>query len=311
LFFALTFLPRPTRDAASALYAFCRMVRDAVGAPPEALSGARGLRSHPVATGCGSCGPSGSGSADGRVALLRDRLDEIYDGRLELPAPAARSQQQHALHAFAITVRRLGIPRQHFLELADGYAADQTVSRYATWAALERHCYQVAGVIGLIFAGALGVTSSAAGRCAVKAGEAVELTRILCDIKRDRDRGRIYLPLEDLARFRYSERDLARGVMNDHFRELMRFQIARARGLYREGAEGLCWLADDASRLAVSALVAGSMGALDAIERQGYDVFTRRPQLTAGQKLRRLPMAWTLSRRRAGERLPHAFRRQP
>ena len=88
----------------------------------------------------------------------------------------------------------------------------------------------------------------------------------------------------------------------------MRFEIARARRFFQEGAEGLCWLADDGSRLTVSMLAAMSTGVLDAIERQGYDVFRRRPALTAAQNLRRLPLAWTLSRRRPGERLPNVFR---
>jgi phytoene synthase len=136
----------------------------------------------------------------------------------------------------------------------------------------------------------------------------MRLMTILRDLKADRDRGRVYLPLEDLARFRYGERDLAAGVVNDRFRELMRFQIARARSLYHEGADGLCWLADDGSRLAASALAATYSGILDAIERQGYDVFARRPELTTAHKLRRLPLAWGLSRRGPGHRLPDLFR---
>ena len=296
-FFASNFLPRVKRDAACALFAFCHMVREAVGAQAESLEGAHGLRHHPVATGCSSCGPSGS--AEGRIALLRERLDEIYDGRLELPAPASRSEQQHALHAFALTVRRYGIPREHFLDLAEGCHADRSVARYATWRALERHCYGVAGVVGLILAGALGVTSSGAAEHAVKMGEAIELTRILCDVRRDRDRGRIYLPLEDLARFRYGERDLAASTVNDNFRDLMRFQIGRARRLYQEAAEGLCWLADDGSRFAVASVATSHGGLLEAIERQGFDVFARRPTLTAAQRFRRFPIAWRLARRRA------------
>jgi phytoene synthase len=296
-YFESNFLPRAKRDAACALFAFCHMVREAVGAGAESLNGAHGLRHYPVAAACSSCEPTGS--ADGRIGMLRERLDEVYDGRLALPAPASRSQEQHALHAFALTVRRYGIPREHFLDLAQGCRADQAVSRYATWRALDRHCYGVAGVVGLILAGALGVTSSGAAEHAVKTGVTIELTRILCEIRRDRDRDRIYLPLEDLARFRYSERDLAASVVNDNFRELMRFQVGRARGFFREAGEGLCWLADDGSRFAVAAVAASHTALLDAIERERYDVFTRRPTLSATQKFRRFPLAWRLARRRA------------
>jgi phytoene synthase len=185
---------------------------------------------------------------------------------------------------------------------------DLTVRRYATWASLERYCYHSAGVLGLIMGCVLGLTHSDAGRHAVMLGNAMRLTDILRDLNADRDRGRVYLPLEDLARFRYSERDLSNGVANGPFRELMRFEIARARQLYREGAEGLCWVAGDGSRLAASALVVAHAGILDAIERQRYDVFTRRAGLTTAQKFRSLPVAWRLARREAGQRAPDLFR---
>ena len=295
LSFALAFLPRAKRDAACAVGAFCGMVRDAMGAGEESLQGAHGLRHHPLAgQGCTTCGPTDS--AGGRLALLRDRLDEIYDGRLELPLPEARSEAQHALHAFAVTVRRYQIPRGLFLDLAQGVRTELSVARYATWASLERHCHAVSGTVALILAGVLGVTHSGVPEHAAKLGAALRLTAILRDLKQDRDRGRLYLPLEDLARFRYSERDLAAGAVNDAFRQLVRFQIARARSLYREAAEGLCWLADDRSRFAVSSVMALGLGVLLAIERHGHDLFARPPQLTKRQKLRQLPLAWRLSR---------------
>ena len=184
---------------------------------------------------------------------------------------------------------------------------DLTVSRYATWSSLERYCYHSAGVLGPVMSCVFGVTHSGAAGQAIKMGNAMRLTGILRDIKQDFDRGRVYLPLEDLATFRYSERDLAAGTVNENFRELMRFQIARARRLYSEGAEGLCWVAGDGSRLTASTLAMVSSGVLDAIERQGYDVFSRRASLTTGQKLRRLPMAWRVARRGPDAALPPLF----
>jgi phytoene synthase len=311
-YLASTFLQRAKRDAACAVVAFCRMVREAMDVPGEALEGAAGLRHHPLGAvrvgeaaqgACTTCGPS-----DSRIALLRERLDEIYDGRQELPRPESRSAPQHTLHAFALAARRFEIPKQLCVDLALGLRADHAVARYATWASLERHCRGYAGPVALMLTGVFGVTHSGAGEHAMALATAMRLTAILRDVKRDRDRGKVYLPLEDMARFRYGERDLARGVVNERFRELMRFEIARARHLYRAGADGLCWLADDRARLTVSALAAASAGTLDAIERHGCDVFARRPELTAAQKLRRLPVAWTLSRRRPGERLPDVFR---
>jgi phytoene synthase len=234
-------------------------------------------------------------------------LTEIYEDRLVLPAVEFRSEAQHVLCAFAQTVREYEIPREHFVDLAEGCRMDWTVLRYPTWARLENYCYRVAGVMGLILSAVFGLKNSAAGAQAVKFGNAMRLTRILRDLKADHARGRIYLPLEDMARFRYSERDLAAGRVDEHFRALMKFEIERARGLFREGAEGLCWLADDGSRLTVSAMGVTYAGILSAIERQDYDVFSRRAELTLGRKLGRLPAAWRLANRPDGAPLPDVF----
>jgi len=110
-----------------------------------------------------------------------------------------------------------------------------------------------------------------------------------------------------MARFGYSERDLSKGVVNDNFRALMKFEIARARQLFREGSEGLCWLAGDGSRLTASAMAVTYSGILRAIERQGYDVFARRAHLRFAEKLARVPRAWRLARRQPDQRLPRVF----
>ena len=107
------------------------------------------------------------------------------------------------------------------------------------------------------------MTHSGAAQQAVCLGSAIRLTSILRDLRRDWERGRLYLPLEDLVRFGYGERHLARGAVNDSFLSLMKFEVARARGLYRAGAEGICWLADEGSRLMVSTLALTGAGTLD------------------------------------------------
>jgi phytoene synthase len=132
----------------------------------------------------------------------------------------------------------------------------------------------------------------------------MRLTTILRDVKPDFARGRVYLPQEDFARFGYTERELAAGVVNEDFRELVRFEIARARELYRDGAEGICWLAGDGSRLAASVIAVTHAGVLDAIERKGYDVLAGRPARSIGQQLRRAPLAWWLARRRLNMPMP-------
>lgn len=302
-YFATAFLPRAKRDAAHAVYAFGRMIRDAVEIPDEELQGAAAMRHQPLGIGAsGAC--CSSHPLDQRVGLFRERLDEIYEGRLELPAPDARSEAQHVLHAIGIAARRFEIPRQSFVELAESVRTDQLVSRYATWASLDRYCRQSGGAAALAAGCVLGFTHSGASEHAMKLGVAIRLTQMLRDVGGDWARGRVYLPLEDLARFRYGERDLAAGVANDNFRSLIRFEIARARQLYREAAEGLCWVAGDGSRLAAATVTAQWSGILDVIERQGYDVFSSPARLTAGQRFRRLPLAWRLARRRSDTMLP-------
>lgn len=298
-FFASAFLPIEKRNAVYAVYAFCRLMDDAIDEPAlkEAVL-------PPTSLGVSCCS---TGSLDQKLALFRDRLDEIYEHRLELPSLEFRDESQHALYAFVQTVHRYQIPRQYFLDLAEGCRMDLTVSRYATWGSLEKYCYNVAGVMGLILCCILGVSHSDAGKHAVQLGNAMQLTNILRDIKEDLGRGRLYLPLEDLARFKVTQQELSAGIVTPNLRELMKFEIGRARDLYRQGAEGLCWLEGDGSRLTTSAMAVIYSGVLRAIEQQDYDVFSSRAHLSLAQKIRRLAPAWRLSRRTSDRPAPEVF----
>jgi phytoene synthase len=236
--------------------------------------------------------------------MLGDKLSEIYDRRLELPNAEFRSIDQHVLHAITLAIHRYEIPRQHFLDLAEGCRMRQMVSRYATWNSLEKYLHLIGGAVARMMCCVLGVTHSDAGEQIARLGLAMQLTTILRDLKVDCDRGRIYVPLEDLARFRYSEKDLTAGTVNENFRELMRFEIDRARQLYRDGAEGICWLAGDGSRMGAGMLTVLQASILKAIERQDYDVFQSSVRPSLLQKLACLPRAWRLARREAGEPPP-------
>lgn len=298
-YFASFFLPKPKREAAYAVYSFCRMIDDAIDVPSGESPGTS------VPGSVQSC--CSPGELDSRFQMLRDRLDEIYEGRMELPNPEFRSEEQNALRAFELTVKKYEIPKQYFLDVAEGCRMDLTIQRYPTWTSLERYCYHVAGVVGLIMSCIFGLQHSDAGKQAVMMGNAMQLTNILRDVKEDWERGRIYLPLEDLVRFKYAEKDLAAGVVNDAFRGLMKFEIKRSREMYTQASEGLIWLAGDGSRLTASTMAVIYAGILDAIESQKYDVFSRRASLNFGQKLRRIPMAYRLARRGADESVPQVF----
>ena len=284
-YFASFFLRNPAkRSAAYAVYGFCRLIDDAIDLPDD----------------------SGS-TVQQRLALFRGRIDAIYDGMLNLPPVDQRDETQHALHAFSYTVHRFGIPRDYFLELAEGCAMDLTIQRYDDWPQLEQYCYRVAGVVGLIMSRVFDLQNPAAQSQAVLMGNAMQLTNILRDIGEDHARGRIYLPREDLDRFGCTEADIASGVVNEPFVHLMRFEIERARSMYRQGAEGLIHLPPDGSRQTACAMAVIYSGILRAIERQRYDVYSRRAHLTTLQKVMRLRPALKLSRRKAGQPLPDCF----
>lgn len=269
-YFASHFLPRPKRDHAYAVYAFCRLLDDAAdeASSPEAV--------------------------DRFVAAL----DAAYACSMSVPLIAARQDgaAELALAAFAHTVRVCRIPKQHFLDLAAGCRMDFTVSRYATWPDLERYCYHVAGVVGLIMCHVFDLRDERAKAQAIAMGNAMQLTNILRDVREDLDRGRLYLPVEDLDRFRVTEADLQTRRLTPAIADLIAFEIARARSLYAEGALGLCRLPDDGSRLTACVMGVVYAGILDAIERQRLDVFAGRARLSTLQKIARLPAAVRLAR---------------
>ena len=181
---------------------------------------------------------------------------------------------------------------------------DRTVRRYATWASLQKFCDHTGGVEALAMACVLGVQNSDASKYAVSLGTAIRFTRMLANLKSDWERGRFFLPLEDLARFGYTERELAEGVVNPSFSELMKFEITRARELYRAGAEGICWLSEDGSRAAVAVITVKSAAILRDIEKAGYDVFRKPLAGGMAKTLLLLPAAWRLARRNADQSLP-------
>ena len=134
-------------------------------------------------------------------------------------------------------------------------------------------------------------------RAALALGTANQLTNILRDVGEDRARGRIYLPQEDLVRFGYSEAELLDGVLNDNWRHLMRFQLARARDWFARSEAGVRWLAPDA-RWPVWASLRLYRGILDVIEALDYDVFTKRAYVPRAGKLLDLPLSYIVAQTR-------------
>ena len=158
-------------------------------------------------------------------AEMVDALDGRFSGHPVWPA-------------FRHTVRRFGIPHVYFHEMIDGVLGDLSPRRFETFAELYRYCYQVASVVGLTSIHVFGFDTRSALPLAEKCGVAFQLTNILRDVREDLERGRVYLPAEDLARFGVTDADLADGSRalreGGGLRELMRFEAGRARAYYRE-----------------------------------------------------------------------------
>ena len=205
------------------------------------------------------------------------------------------------------TIERYPQPLQPYLDMIEGMRMDLTTTRYADFDQLYLYCYRVAGTVGLMTQEVMGVdpayTSAPwserpdTSEAAVALGIANQLTNILRDVGEDRGRGRIYLPQEDLARFGYSEAELMDGVLNDSWRELMRFQLARARDWFARSEAGVRWLAPDA-RWPVWASLRLYRGILDVIEELDFDVFNHRAYVPTSGKMLDLPRSFVIAQAR-------------
>ncbi len=185
--------------------------------------------------------------------------------------------------AFHYTVRRFGIPHQYFRDMIDGVASDLEPRRVETFDELYRYCYQVASVVGLTTIHIFGFDTPSALPLAEQCGVAFQLTNILRDIREDAERGRVYLPAEDLQRFGVSEEDLKQGNQSEPVRRLLRFEAERARRYYDQ-SRPLLDLIHPRSRRSLEALIAIYSRLLDRIEQRNYDVFTARVRLSALEK---------------------------
>jgi len=204
----------------------------------------------------------------------------------------------------ADTLERYPQPLQPYLDMIEGQRMDLQKHRYASFDELELYCYRVAGTVGLMTQEVMGIdpayTSAPwshapdTSEAAVALGIANQLTNILRDVGEDRGRGRIYLPLDELARFGVSQEQLMAGVVDDRWRALMAFQLQRARDWFARSEAGVRWLAPDA-RWPVWASLRLYRGILDVIEQHGYDVFNKRAYVPKAGKLLDLPLSFVVA----------------
>ena len=190
--------------------------------------------------------------------------------------------------------RRFEIPYTYFEEILEGVEMDMVKSRFASFEELREYCYKVASVVGLVCIRIFGYEDPKAKEYAVDMGLAMQLTNILRDIREDAERGRIYIPQDEMARFDYTEAELDSGAVTDGFRSLMAYQAERARR-YFESSRALFPLISADARTCPRLMHATYSGILEKIEQAGYDVFERRIGISTGSKLVLLARLWSAS----------------
>lgn len=237
-------------------------------------------------------GPSAQFTTEETLDDWETHLESVFSG---LPQDDYDVAMVNALEHFSLDI-------QPFRDMIAGQRMDLQRSRYETFDDLKLYCYRVAGTVGLMSTVVMGIdlkydTAPWAKTLpyypteeAIALGIANQLTNILRDVGEDARRGRIYLPLEDLELFKYSEADLMNGVIDERWQALMRFQIQRALKFYRQAESGITVLSPDARWPVWSALILYRK-ILDVIAENQYDVFNRRAFVPTIRKLLCLPPA--------------------
>ena len=259
-YYAFRTLPKRKRNAIYATYAFCRICDDIADEdlPLE--------------------------EKELRFAQTREMLAGSGNGVAASPVFSALSAAR----------ADFDLPERHFEEVIEGVEMDLTRNRFETFDDLRGYCYKVASAVGLICIEVFGYEDPRAREYAVDMGLAMQLTNILRDVREDAERGRIYLPLDEMASFGYTEQELLRGTVNEPFRDLMKFQADRARGYFATGSKLIPLLAPR-SRACLWVLHALYSRILDRIERADFDVFAERIGLSRTEKLYLMAKLWALS----------------
>ena len=191
------------------------------------------------------------------------------------PASAPQTPQGRALVPF---IRQFDLPRGPFADLVDGVAMDIGHHRFKNFAELYQYCYRVASTVGIICVQIFGCEDAQSRDYAMDLGLALQLTNILRDVKPDLERGRVYLPLDDLRAHGCTVDDLAAGVVTEPVRQLIAFECRRARDFYQRAKDALP--PGDRRRLVAAEIMrAVYFETLRRIERNGHDVFTARARV--------------------------------
>jgi squalene synthase HpnC len=244
------FLPRAMRPHFHAIYAYCRIsddLGDEVGDPAQALA---------------------------LLDLWGRELDACYEGRARHPVFVALSE----------TIRARSIPKEPFSDLLVAFRRDQTVTRYATKEDLLGYCRYSANPVGRLVLHVCGEADAERFRLSDATCTALQLANFWQGVRADFEKGRVYLPQDDLARFGAGDATIASGIATPEFRRLLRHEVEFARGLFEEGLPLIGKVNRDLA-LDLDLFSRGGLEILRTIERLDYDVLSVRPTLSRGTKL--------------------------
>jgi len=254
-FLATLLLPKAKRPFVHALYGFARYADEIVDDLASELSIEEKAQSL-------------STWGDGVLADLKKGTSDDHVGR-----------------ALIDTVKRFDIPHEHFEAFLHSMTMDLTVQEYETYEDLLEYVYGSAAVIGLEMVPILGPLHNDAFEAAKKLGIAFQLANFIRDVDEDLDRGRVYLPIKELAQFGVTREMLEERVLTPEIIEALKFQIARVRQLQSEAAPGIAKL-EATSRPCIEAASTLYCGIVDEVEKIGYDIFNQRAKTSTARRIR-------------------------
>jgi phytoene synthase len=254
-YLATLLLPKAKRPFVHALYGFARYADEIVDDLASTLSD------------------------DEKAAELKTWGDKVLSG---LKSGASNDQVGRAL---IDTVTRFHIPHEHFVAFLHSMTMDLTVTEYANFEALMEYVYGSAAVIGLEMVPILGALSEAAYEPAEKLGVAFQLANFIRDVGEDLDRGRVYLPQDELAQFGVDREMLEARKLTPEITAALKFQIERVRQLQREATPGILQL-EPSSRPCIEAASELYCGIVDEVEAIGYDIFNKRAKTSTARRMR-------------------------
>jgi phytoene synthase len=250
-YYAFNLLPAEQRDAMNTVYAFCRETDDIVD----------------------------EGSSDDNL-----KFENLRKWRIELEKSLLGHSDYPLINKLSKTIQKFKIPLEPFFDLLKGMEMDLQQKRYHTFNDLQNYCYNVASTVGLMCIEIFGYRHPSAKDFAVNLGIALQLTNILRDIKKDAERGRIYLPQEDLRKFNYNECDVLSSTYNENFQRMMKFQVERAKE-YFNAATNCLNREDKKTMFAARAMQHIYYRMLNKIVLADYDVYNTKIQISKVKKV--------------------------